>query len=138
MRGLSSASDGMRVGLEPVARMQCSNCSSVSPPAPAIVIDVGPVSVARPWMNFTLRILPTWPTPLVSLSTTPCLNARSLSTSIFGSAKVTPHALAWRASSITLATCSSAFDGMQPRYRQTPPGFFSSSTSVTCMPRSAA
>ena len=94
IRGLSSASDGTRVGLEPVARMQCWNCSSVSPPAPAIFIDCGPVSVARPWMNFTFRIFATWPTPPVSLSTTPCLKARSLSRSSFGSPKVTPHALA--------------------------------------------
>ena len=115
MRALSSASEGMRVGLDPVARMQCSNVRSVSPLSPATVIDVGPVSVARRWMNFTLRIRPTWPTPPVSLSTTPCLNARSLSTSTLGSSKVTPHALAWRDSSITFATWSSAFDGMQPR-----------------------
>ena len=72
--------------------MQCSNCSSVSPPAPAIVIDRGPVSVPRPCRYFTLRSLATCPTPLVSLSTTPCLNARSRSTSIVGSANVTPQA----------------------------------------------
>src|SRR5712691_2125871 len=35
------------------------------------------------------------------------------------------------------ATCSSAFDGMQPRYTQTPPGFASGSTSATLSPRSA-
>jgi len=66
------------------------------------------------------------------------LKARSLSTSTFGSPNVTPSDAACRASSITFATCSSAFDGMQPRYRQTPPGFFSSSTSATCRPMSAA
>jgi hypothetical protein len=43
------------------------------------------------------------------------LNVRSLFTSIFGSPKVTPHAEAWLASSSSFATCSSAFDGMQPR-----------------------
>jgi hypothetical protein len=48
MRGLSSESEGMRVGLDPVARMQCSKASSESPSAPAMVIDFGPVSVARP------------------------------------------------------------------------------------------
>ena len=37
-----------------------------------------------------------------------------------------------------LATCSRAFDGMQPRCRQTPPGMASSLTSVTSIPRSAA
>ena len=73
MRGLSSASVGIFVGDEPVARMQCSNCSSVCPDAPAIVIERGPVSVARPCRNFTLRSFATLPTPDVSLSTTPCL-----------------------------------------------------------------
>ena len=73
MRGLSSDSDGIFVGCEPVARIRCSNCSSVSPAAPATVIDFGPVSVARPWTNLTLRIFAMLPTPPVSLSTTPCL-----------------------------------------------------------------
>src|SRR6266850_5786773 len=39
---------------------------------------------------------------------------------------------------MSLATCSSALEGMQPRYRQTPPGLVSGSTRVTVMPRSAA
>ena len=93
MRGLSSASDGTCVGCEPVARMQCSNCRSVvSPSAPVTVIDFGPVSVARPWTNLHLAHLrDTGRRPPVSLSTTPCLKARSLSTSSVGSPKVTPQ-----------------------------------------------
>src|ERR1700758_238199 len=39
---------------------------------------------------------------------------------------------------MTLATCRSALDGMQPRYTQTPPGLSSGSTSATVRPRSAA
>ena len=62
---------------------------------PATVIDRGPVSVPRPCRYFTLRSRATWPTPLVSLSTTPCLKARSLLTSTFGSLNATPHASAW-------------------------------------------
>ena len=54
IRGLSSDSDGIFVGCEPVARMQCSNDSSVSPPAPATVIDRGPVNVPRPCRYFDL------------------------------------------------------------------------------------
>ena len=42
------------------------------------------------------------------------------------------------ASPSILATCSSAFEGMQPRSRQTPPSRGSASTSVTFVPRSAA
>ena len=51
----------------------------------------------------------------VSRLTTSFLKSRSLSRSIFGSPNSTPHAFACRDSSISLATCSSAFDGMQPR-----------------------
>src|SRR6266850_248884 len=39
---------------------------------------------------------------------------------------------------MSLATCSSALEGMQPRYRHTPPGLISGSMRVTFMPRSAA
>ena len=42
MRGLSSESVGIFVGCEPVARIRCSNCSSVVPPGPATDIDRGP------------------------------------------------------------------------------------------------
>ena len=45
---LSIESEGILVGCDPVARMQCSNCSSVSPDGPAIVIERAPVTVARP------------------------------------------------------------------------------------------
>ena len=56
----------------------------------------------------------------------------------FGAPNVIPHCSACFASLSTLATWSSAFDGMQPRYRQTPPGFGEGSMRVTCIPRSAA
>ena len=59
------------------ARTAARSCRAL----PAIVIERGPVSVARPCRYFTLRSCATWPTPPVSLSTTPCLNDRSLSTS---------------------------------------------------------
>ncbi len=48
MRGLSSASDGIFVGCEPVARIRCSKSTSVGPDAVCTVNDFGPVSVARP------------------------------------------------------------------------------------------
>ena len=61
-----------------------------------------------------LRCFDSWPRPPVSWLTTFVLNARSRSTSIFGAPNVTPHASACCASLMTSATCSSAFDGMQP------------------------
>src|SRR5690349_18424312 len=66
------------------------------------------------------------------------LKPRSRARSICGFPNCTPQLAAWSASPISLATWRRAFEGMQPRYRQTPPGFASGSMSVTCMPRSAA
>jgi hypothetical protein len=42
------------------------------------------------------------------------------------------------ASSITLAACRSAFDGMQPTLRHTPPSIGQRSMRVTLSPKSAA
>src|SRR5258708_15613595 len=42
------------------------------------------------------------------------------------------------ASSITLAACSSALDGIHPTFRHTPPNIGQRSISVTLRPRSAA
>ena len=58
------------------------------------------------------------------------LRARTLSTSTLGAPKSTPHSAISRASLITLATCSRAFDGMQPRSRHVPPSRGSASTIV--------
>src|SRR5205823_10367229 len=63
---------------------------------------------------------------------------RSLLMSIFGSGNWMPQLAASRASVSTRAACSSALDGMHPRYRHTPPGLGSGSIKVTFMPRSAA
>ena len=89
-------------------------------------------------MYSTLRCLESTPRPPVSFLTTPSFHDRRRARSILGSENSTPQFLAWRDSSINLATCSRAFEGMQPRYRQTPPGFASGSISVTFIPRSAA
>ncbi len=42
------------------------------------------------------------------------------------------------ASSMTLAACNSAFDGMHPTFKQTPPSMGQRSIKVTLSPRSAA
>jgi pyruvate/2-oxoglutarate dehydrogenase complex dihydrolipoamide dehydrogenase (E3) component len=46
---------------------------------------------------------------------------RTASISIFGSLKVTPRCCASAASLIISAVCNSAFEGMQPTFRHTPP-----------------
>jgi hypothetical protein len=61
----------------------------------------------------TLRCFAMPARPFTICATTLSLCARSLSTSIFG--------VPCFASVSTSAACSSAFDGMQPTLRQTPP-----------------
>src|SRR3712207_8180920 len=53
------------------------------------------------------------------------------SRSMVGSPKRMPWAAMSRLSSITLAACSRAFDGMQPTFRQTPPSVGQRSISTT-------
>ena len=79
------------------------------------------MNAPMPRTTVTLRILAMAVRPPVSLPTTLALCARSLSSSIFGLPKLTPSDSKWLTSSITAATCSSALDGMQPTFRQTPP-----------------
>ena len=50
----------------------------------------------------------------------------------------TPDSASSSASASTRATCSSALDGMQPTFRQTPPSLSPRSISATSSPRSAA
>ncbi len=49
-----------------------------------------------------------------------------------------PQAAMSAASSITLAACSSALEGMQPTFKHTPPRTGQRSMRVTFKPRSAA
>ncbi len=58
--------------------------------------------------------------------------------SILGLENSTPQSVISSASLMTLATCSRALDGMQPRSRQVPPSRGSASTIATSSPRSAA
>src|SRR5258708_7865707 len=140
-RGLSSLRLGTTVGRDPVAMMMRSKVrfSSSLPPAVFVTFTVVEfTNAALPCTNSTLRCFESCPSPPVSLVTTLSFHPRSLLRSTLGSPNSMPQFFACSASSSSLATCSRALDGMQPRYRQTPPGFTSGSISVTFMPRSAA
>ena len=118
-RGLSSARATARhsPGREPVARIACSNCTVLFAAVVqrhAQVVRVDDLGEALEVLH--LAMLDELPGAAGQPARRPWfLNSRSLSRSIVGSPNSTPHAAAWRDSSITLATCSSAFDGMQPR-----------------------
>ena len=138
-QSLSSDKAAGVAGRDPVARIPCSNVNSRAVPSPATTrTDRGPRSSARPWRYVTPRWVLSCPKPPVKRPTTPSFQARRRSRSIDGSPKRIPHASASLASVNTLATCNSAFDGMHPRYKQTPPGLAASSINVTFSPRSAA
>ena len=77
--------------------------------------------------------------PCVNLPTTSfAFQWRIFSKSILGSPKVTPCSAVSSASVMTLAVCKSAFDGIQPTLRHTPPKVPYLSISTTFLPKSAA
>ncbi len=69
----------------------------------------------------TLRAFAIPARPPVSLPTTLPFQPRRRSRSNCGAPNTTPCSASAFASSLTAATCSSAFDGMQPTLRHTPP-----------------
>ena len=74
-----------------------------------------------PVTTVTFRIFAICASPPVSLATTLFLCATSRARSTLGAPNSTPKAPKCATSSITAATCSIAFEGMQPTLRQTPP-----------------
>ena len=130
----SSGRNGSVAASEPAAMMQCSKPTTVSP----TLMVFGDVNSPDPRTTWTLRCLASCSRPPVSRLTTPFLYSRTLSMSIFGASNVMPASPSSTASVMTLATCRSAFDGMQPTFRQTPPSTSPRSIRATERPRSAA
>jgi hypothetical protein len=95
------------VVVPPAARSTATWCASVKRPVPV--------------MTVTLRIFAICARPPVRRPTTLFLCATSLAASTVGAPKATPISPKCATSSMTAATCRSAFDGMQPTLRQTPP-----------------
>ncbi len=120
-RGSSYGKPGMRATEEPAAMMQCSNAMRFWPSGVCTSIVFGDSNLPTPCTTVTLRCLARLTRPFVSLPTTDSFQPRSLSTSNFGAPNAMPWWLISSTSVTTLAACSSAFDGMQPTLRQTPP-----------------
>ena len=79
------------------------------------------VNLPSPITVLTLRCFARPVRPPVRRLTTPSFQPRMAAGSKVGAPKLTPCEPIALASSMTLATCSSALDGMQPTLRQTPP-----------------
>ena len=77
------------------------------------------------------------PTPPTIFFMTASLNSRSFAMSTLGASTRMPRSAAPRMSSTRFAAAMSAFDGMQPQLRQTPPSD-SFSTSATFLPSCAS
>ncbi|CFU07712.1 Uncharacterised protein [Bordetella pertussis] len=134
MRG-SSGRNGRRTGREPTAMTACLNATREPSDTARLC---GPSKRPVPVTTSTLRWRASPPRPPHSLATSASLCARSLSRRMRGSLNSMPSSLMARASSSALAQCSSALEGMQPTFRQTPPRVGRCSTSTTESPRSAA
>ena len=121
-RGSSLGMNGSFTASEPAAMIARVKPIVVVPPA-ARSTTTWLASLKRPLpvTTVTLRIFAICARPPVSLPTTLFLCATSLAASTLGAPKSTPTAPKCATSSITAATCSIAFDGMQPTFRQTPP-----------------
>ena len=137
MRG-SLGRKGSEIASEPAAMMACAKRSFSTLPAELTSITCGLRKRPVPRTTSTLRCLASAVRPPVRRATTLDFHARSLGRSICGAAKLTPFAPIPAASSITLAACSRALEGMQPTFKHTPPSVSQRSISVTLSPRSAA
>ena len=122
MRGSSFGMNGSFTASEPAAMMARVKPIVVVPPA-ARSTTTWCASLKRPLpvTTVTFLILAICARPPVSRPTTLFLCATSLDGSTLGAPNSTPTAPKCATSSITAATCSIAFDGMQPTLRQTPP-----------------
>ena len=132
------AEHGLAFG-EPAAMIACSKLTvRLLPSGRSTSSWFSEVNRPTPWTVVTLRALASPARPPVSFLTTPSFQPRRRPTSISGVAKPRPCSLISLVSAITLAACRSAFEGMQPTLRHTPPRLGQRSTSTTCLPRSAA
>ena len=125
-------------GSEPAAMIALLKRTTRAPSAVSTRRVLAEVNLPSPYTTLTLRCLARPVRPPVSFLTTPSFQPRIAAGSNVGAPKLTPCEPIALASSTTLATCSSAFDGMQPTLRQTPPSVGRASTRTTFCPRSAA
>ncbi len=120
MRG----SDGMKpgaTGSEPAATIALAKRTVRGPSAVSTRSVFGEVNAPSPVTTVTLRWRARPVRPVVRRLTTESFQSRIAFRSMVGGPNDTPCAAIAAASSMTLATCSSALDGMQPTLRQTPP-----------------
>ncbi len=125
----SSGMKGSRTTCEPAAMIAFPNFTTFF--APVFAWPGPSVSSTSRWCGSrncpiprttsTLRAFAIPASPPVSLPTTFDFHARSLSRSTCGAPNAMPCSAIALVSSITAATWSSAFEGMQPTLRHTPP-----------------
>ena len=120
-RGSRCGNPGISAVREPAATIARSNPISVVPPGAATLRRWGDENVPAPSTTSTLRCLASPASPRVSRATTVSFQPASLAGSIEGGPNSTPCAAISAAPSMTAAAWSSAFEGMHPTLRQTPP-----------------
>jgi hypothetical protein len=95
-----------------------------------VAVGAGLAQVAAPSITSTPLPLSSVRTPVVSLVTTPPFQVCSLAMSIDGLPTVMPSSSAWPIFSKVLAAWMTAFDGMHPTFRHTPPMYSRSMIAV--------
>jgi hypothetical protein len=128
----STLKPGISIGREPVAITTLLAITMVSPTCTRCMPPSGFSSLALPSRIWVWLPLSSVFTPPVSLPTMPPFHACSLVMSMVGAATVMPSSSACPIFSNVLAAWITAFDGMQPTLRHTPPQYsFSTTTAFT-------
>jgi len=135
----SSGTNGKRIASEPAAMMQCSNRirSFLSPwLLPWLTSNTcGLMNLPTPRTTSTLRLLGQCrEAASESLDDAALPVAQLLEIDFSGAPNSIPRVDISCVSSITLAACNSALDGMHPTFRQTPPSISQRSTRITFKP----
>ena len=112
--------NGSWIGREPAAMMALSKLMVVGPFSPSTT-GVSAGELARAVDHFHFTAFRHASQTAGQLSDDFSFQTRTLSMSVFGSPKTMPCSASALASSITLATCSSALEGIHPTFRQTRP-----------------
>ena len=123
---------------DPVAMIAFSNDTREVPSSVLISSSFFDINRACPVRVLTFLVFANWKIPELRFEIIEFFHLRISSIFISGSAKYIPFFFASLASSIIFDKYRSAFEGIQPRLRQTPPNDLSLSIRTTLFPRSAA
>ena len=135
--GWSIGTPGRPEETDPTAIIHFSKVTLIVSLAVLTINSVLELKAACPSNVLTFLALAIWSSPITNLLTVLSFCLRRAPKSIFGLPKTTPAFDSSFASFIIFETCNKALEGIQPRFKHTPPNVGSRSINKTLFPRSA-